>query len=184
MDDQPLEPLDIDDGSAGERGLAGLDGIVDRQGFELAAVIWMVSTVAFVGVQVYTALDLLEGAGGTFDTWSKIAALGQTGGPIVALSCLAGIALATLAGTRAARFAVFLAGATGAWVVVAGLFDVAATLHRSEETLGFGFSQPNRAVGVIGGLALAGLGLVVSMLAWRVYYRDASRVSPPQQTLR
>ena len=191
MDDLPFEPLDIDDRSPGEKMLAGgragagrIAELFDNQGFDLAAVIWMVSTVAFVGVEIYNALDLFGRAGLTVGTWDKIAALGQTGGPTVALSCLVGIALASVLDSRAGRVAIVLAGVTGAWVLVAGLFDVTASLHRGENTLRLGFSGGNRAVGVIAGLALAGLGLVVIMIAWRAYDRATNRVSPPQQPLR
>ena len=143
----------------------------------------MVSTVAFVGVQIYSALNLFRGIGSSaFGTWDKIAALGQTGGPIVAVSCLIGIALAALLDSPAARFAIFLSGVTGAWVLVAGLFNIAAALHRNHSaySLAIGFGRENRAVGVIGGLALAGLGLVVMMLAWRAFNRSATPVSPAQ----
>ena len=190
MDDQPLEPLDIDDRSPGEKmidsgrtSFARLGEHFDNQGFDLAALIWMVSTIAVVGVEIYSALHLFGGAGTlSLGTWDKIAALGQTGGPVVAVSCLIGIALAAVLDSAAGRIAIVLAGVVGVWVLVAGLFDVAAAAHRGNNTFGFGFSRENRAVGVIGGLALAGLGLVVVMVAWRAYDRATSRVSSPQPT--
>jgi hypothetical protein len=171
MDEQQLEPRPL----------------FDRQGLDIVALIWMVSTAAFVGVEIYSALHLFGGIGGrAFGTWDKIAALGQTGGPTVAVSCLIGIALAALLDSPAARIAIFLSGVTGAWVLVAGCFNVAAALHRNNSAYSvvIGFGRGNRAVGVIGGLALAGLGLVVLMLAFRAYNRAVTRVSPPQQTLR
>lgn len=161
--------------------------LFDRQGVDIMALIWMVSTAAFVGVEIYSAFHLFGGIGGrAFGTWDKIAALGQTGGPIVAVSCLIGIALAALLDSPAARAATVLAGVTGVWVLVAGLFNVAAALHRnnSEYSVAIGFGRENRAVGVIGGLALAGFGLVVMMLAFRAYDRAATRVSPARQTMR
>ena len=168
MDDQQFEPREL----------------FDRQGFDIAALIWMVSTAAFVAVEIYSALDLFDITHLSVGAWEKIAALGQTGGPAVAVSCLIGIALASVLDSPAGRFAIVLAGVTGVWVLVAGLFDVAAALHRSDSSLRFGFTSQNRAVGVISGLALAGLGVVVVMLAWRAYNRAAPPVSPPQQTLR
>jgi hypothetical protein len=168
MDDQQLQPREL----------------FDRQGLDIVALIWMVSTLAFVGVQIYGALDLFGANHLTAGAWDKIAALGQTGGPIVAVSCLIGIALAAVLDTPAARVAIVLAGVTGVWVLVAGVFDVAAALRRSDSIIRFGFTSGNRAVGVIGGLALAGLGLVVMMLAFRAYNRAATRVSPATQTPR
>jgi hypothetical protein len=161
--------------------------LFDRQSLDIVALIWMVSTAAFVGVEIYSALHLFRGIGSSaFGTWDKIAALGQTGGPIVAVSCLIGVALAALLDSPAARFAIFLSGVTGAWVLVAGFFNVAAALHRNDSpySLAIGFGSGNRAVGVIGGLALAGFGLVVMTLALRAYNPAVPRVSPPQQTLR
>src|SRR5882672_2420836 len=172
MDDQPLEPLDIDDRSPGEKmidrgrtSVTRLGELFDNQGFDLAALIWMVSTIAFVGVDIYNALRLFRGTGTTLGTWDKIAELGQTGGPVVAVSCLVGIALAAVLSSSAGRFAILLAGVTGVWVLVAGLFNVASNAHHSHSPIAFAFNRGNRAVAVIGGLALAGLGLVVIMVA-------------------
>jgi hypothetical protein len=168
MDDQQLEPREL----------------FDRQGLDIIALIWVVSTVAAVGVEIYSALDLFGGTHVAVGAWDRIAALGQTGGPVVAVSCLIGIALAAMYDSPAGRVAIVLAGVAGVWVLVAGLFDVAAALHRSDSPLRFGFTSQNRAVGVIGGLALAGLGLVVMMLAFRAFNRAATRVSPAPQALR
>jgi hypothetical protein len=165
MDDQPLEPREL----------------FDRQGLDIVALIWVGCTIASVGCQIYNVLDVV---GGGAQVWQKIAVLGQTGGPIVAVSCLIGIGLAALSDTAAARFAIVLAGVVGAWVLVAGAFEVAAAVHSRDTAIGFGFGHANRALSGISGLALAGLGLVVVMIALRAYDRAATRVSPAPQTLR
>jgi hypothetical protein len=89
-DDQPLETLEPLE-------------FLRRQRLDVVALLWMVSTVAIVGVQIYGAFNFLDGRFPGFGTWEKVAALAQTGGPIVALSCLAGIALAAMFDTTAAR---------------------------------------------------------------------------------
>lgn len=177
MDDQPLG---IDDRSGGERlaasarvGVQRVGELVDEQRLDFIALIWVGCTVAATGVQIYQVIDLFGGA--ITDSWSKIAALGQTAGPTVALSCLFGIALALMSDTAVSRFAILLAGIVGAWVFAAGMFDTAAALHQdSGDVIQAQFAQGNRAVGVIGGLALAGFGLVVVMLAWRAGGERAS----------
>jgi hypothetical protein len=191
MDDEPLEPLDIDDRSDGERmvaaGRAGADRfrevVADRH-LDVAALIWMVSTVAFVGVEIYSALHFFGARLPGSDAWRKVAVLGQTGGPVVAASCLVGIALAAWFDTAAARFAIFLAALVGGWVLAAGVLDIAASAHSTEMT--FTVSSGNRVIGVIGGVGLAGLGLVVVMIALPLMSGPTARgvVSPPQSTLR
>src|SRR5215212_6640694 len=105
MDDEPLEPLNIDDRSPGERMLASgsrsvsrIGAMVDEQRLDFVALIWMVSTLVFTGTQIYDALDLFGTTGPvpgfSVSSWDKIAALGQTGGPYLAVSCLVGIVLA------------------------------------------------------------------------------------------
>jgi hypothetical protein len=165
MDNQQVEPRPL----------------FDRQGLDIVALIWMVSTVTLVGCQIYNVLHVV---GSAADAWQKIAVLGQTGGPVVAVSCVIGIGLAALLDSAAARFAIFLAGVVGGWAFVAGAFEVAASLHSRDTAIGFGFGRGSRGVSVVGGFALAGLGLVVVMIAWRAYYRAANRVSPAQPTLR
>jgi hypothetical protein len=176
MDGESLEPLDIDDRSPGERmvasGRAGgsrLGELVEEQRLDFVALLWMVCTIGFTGVQIYSALHGFGGQFLRFDAWAKVAALGQTGGPIVALSCLGGIALAVMSDTAVARFAILVAGVTGAWVFVAGVLNVASAVHQGSDVLfrvAF-LGGGNRAAEAIAGLALGGLGLVVMMVAWR-----------------
>jgi hypothetical protein len=172
MGSEPLEPMDIDDRSGGERmlatGRAGVNRIselVDEQRLDVVALVWILSAIAFTGVQIYQALHLLE-SGVSISAWDKIAALGQTGGPLVAVTCLAGIALAITSDSAVARGAIVLAGVLGGWVFVAGIFNFASNVHRRSNAL-LDFSRGNRGAGAIGGLALAGFGLVVLMIAWR-----------------
>lgn len=172
MDSEPLEPLDLDDRSPGERmlassrvGMSRIGDLVDEQPIDIVALIWMLCTLAFTGVEIYQAFHLV-GSGFNVSTWDKIAALGQTGGPIVAVSCLVGIVFAVTSDTAIARFSILLAGIVGAWVFVAGVFDFASSVHQRTDSL-ITFGRGNRAVGAVGGLALAGLGLVVMMVAWR-----------------
>jgi hypothetical protein len=182
IDDEPLEPLAIDDGSPGERmigggraGMGRLGEIVDDQPFAVAALLWMVCTLISVGVGIYSVLDIFPG-GLAFpgrDAWTDIALLAQTGGPVVAIACVVGIALAALSDTSTARFSLWLAAVGGAWVFVAGALGIAAALHGSDTgTITFIFSgRGNRAVAVVGGLAYAGLGLVVALVALRLARR-------------
>jgi hypothetical protein len=159
MDGEPLEPLDI-------------------EGLDVAALIWMVCVVAYVGLAIYNVLHAIGGVH-EFGTWEKVAALGTTGGPIVAVSCLAGIALAFMSKGAVARLAIVLAGVTGAWVFVAGVFNVASAVHRTSATaFSLSLGQANRGVEVIAGLAFAGLGLVVMMIAWRA--GGARPAAPPE----
>jgi hypothetical protein len=51
-------------------------------------------------------------------------------------------------------------------VFVAGIFTVASNVHKNADG-NIVFGQVNRGAGAIGGLAVAGLGLVVMMIAWR-----------------
>lgn len=178
MNDPTLEPLDIDDRSPGERMLASgrarvgrMGGLVDDSRFDLAGLLWMLCTLTFVGCQIYTVLKFA--GGGTFNgvtsdssLWQKIAGLSATGGPIVAISCLAGIGLAVMFHTAAARFALFLATLGGAWVFVAGVFGIAATLH--EPMYASAFNAGNRAVGALAALSFAGIGLVVAAIGLRL----------------
>ncbi len=175
MDSEPLEPLDIDDRSPGERmlasgrtGMSRLGELVDEQPLDIVALIWMACVVVFTGVQIYSALNLLNSPFGGLGGWEKVALLGQTGGPVIAVSCLVGIAIALTSESTIARVSVLLAGIVGVWVFVAGVLDIASAVHSSNPTLRIGFlGQGNRVVGTLGGLALAGFGLVVMMLAWR-----------------
>jgi hypothetical protein len=88
---------------------------------------------------------------------------------VIAISCLAGIALAFTSGTALARVAILLAGVVGAWVFVAGVFNVAYAFHQpANRTFTFSLAQGgNELVAVVGGVAVAGFGLVVMMIAWR-----------------
>ena len=171
-DDQPIEPLEPLE-------------FLRRQRLDVVALVWMVSTVAIVGVQIYGAFNFLSGRFPGFGTWEKIAALAQTGGPIVAVSCLAGIALAVMIDTTVARTALILAVIVGAWVLAAGVLDIASAVH-GPSMVTFPLTSRNRPIGVIGGLGLIGLGLVVVLLASAALTRPSLRrfVSPPQSTLR
>jgi hypothetical protein len=171
MNDE-LEPIEIDDRSPGERmvasgrvGVSRIAEMLDEQRLDIAALIWVLCTVTFTGVQIYQAFNLF---GSRFEasTWDKIAALGQTGGPVVAVSCIIGILLALTWDSAIARFSILLAGFVGAWVFVAGIFTVASNVHKNADG-NIVFGQVNRGAGAIGGLAVAGLGLVVMMIAWR-----------------
>lgn len=169
---EPLEPLDIDDRSPGEKMLASgrvgmnrISELADEQRLDIAALVWIVCLVALTGVQIYQALHLF-GAGIAATSWDKVAALGQAGGGFVAVSCLVGIALAVTEDSTVARFSIMLAGVLGVWVFVAGIFNFASNVHRQSNDL-INFNRGNRASGAIGGLALAGFGLVVMMIAWR-----------------
>ena len=153
--------------------------VADRR-LDVVALIWMVATVAFVGVQIYSALHFFGNSFPGYGAWQKVAALGQTGGPSVAVSCLAGIALAAWFDTAAARVAILLAALVGTWVLAAGVLDIAASAHST--TVSFAITSGNRLAGVIGGIALAGLGLVVVMIAVPLVSGPSARgfVSPPQ----
>jgi hypothetical protein len=172
MNDE-LEPIDIDDRSPGERmaaagrvGVSRIAQLIDEQRLDIAALIWMLCTVTFTGVQIYQAFHAFGGAGFDVSTWDRIGALGQTGGPIVAFACIVGILLGLTWNSAIARFSIFLAGIVGGWVFIAGIFDIAANVHNNTSG-NFSFGATNRAVGAIGGIALAGFGLVVMMIAWR-----------------
>jgi hypothetical protein len=178
MDGDQLEPLDIDDRTGGERmiasgraGISRLGELVDEQRLDIVALIWVGCLVAYTGTQIYGALDLFNGrvGGFGFGGWEKVAALASTGGPVIAISCVAGIALAFTSDTAQARVAIVLAGIVGAWVFVAGVLNVAYAFHRpGNRTFTFSLAQgSNRVVAAIGGLAVAGFGLVVMMIAWR-----------------
>jgi hypothetical protein len=175
MDDQPLEPLDIDDRTGGERLLAGgragvdrLGALLDTQPLDLAALIWMLCTSAWVGTQIYNGLQLSFGnGGGAF--WNKLAVLARTGGPSIAITCLIGIVLAALVlDATAGRIALWLATIGGLWVGIAGLMQIAVVLHtkNNDVTLGISFDRGNRAVEVLQGLAFAGFGLVVAAVGY------------------
>ena len=156
-----------------------------KQRLDVVALIWMVSTVAIVGVQIYGTFNFLSGRFPGFGTWEKIAALAQTGGPIVAVSCLAGSRSPRCSTPTAARAAMILAVIVGAWVLAAGVLDIASAVH-GPSMVTFPLTSRNRPIGVIGGLGLIGLGLVVVLLASAALTRPSSRrfVSPPQSTLR
>ena len=124
-DDEPLEPLDIDDRSPGERmiasgraGVGRLGEIVDGRRFDIAALVWMLCTITFVGTEIYTAFRVTgsDGFGGD-SLWNRLAALTSSRGPFVAVSCLVGIVLAVLsldtAGGRTALWLATLGGAVG-----------------------------------------------------------------------
>jgi hypothetical protein len=185
MDGEQLEPLDIDDRSPGERmiasgraGVGRLGEIVDEQRLDIAALIWVGCTVAYLGTQIYSALDLFNGQFAGSGGWEKVAALAGTGGLGAALSCLAGIALALTCDTAPARVAILLAGVVGAWVFVAGDLNIAYALHQHGDSVQLLSRGTNRGVAVIGGLALAGFGLVVMMIAWRA---GATRPTVPAE---
>jgi hypothetical protein len=145
---------------------------VDEQRLDLVALIWVGCLVAYTGTQIYGAWNLFSGrplGGPFFGNWERVAALASTGGPVIAISCVAGIALAFTSDTAQARVAILLAGIVGAWVFVAGVLNVAYAFHQpANRTFTFSFAQgSNRVAAAIGGLAVAGLGLVVMMIAWR-----------------
>jgi hypothetical protein len=167
--DQPLEPLEF----------------LREQRLDLVGLIWMVSTVAVVGTQIYGAVNFFGSRFPGFGTWERIAALAQTGGPVVALSCVAGVALAALFDTTAARVAMVLAVVVGAWVLAAGVLDVVSAVHGASK-FSFALTSRNRVVDAVGGLGLAGFGLVVVLIASAGLTRRTARrfVSPPESTLR
>jgi hypothetical protein len=177
MNDAELEPIDIDDRSPGERMVAGtraglgrIGELVDEQRLDVVALIWVLCTITYTGVQIYGALNLFNGRFGAFGNWEKIAALASTGGPGVAVSCVVGIALAVTSETAMARFAIAVAGIVGAWVLVAGVLNVVYALHQRHglNTISFSITEgSNRFVQAVGGVALGGFGLVVMMIAWR-----------------
>ena len=170
IDDEPLEPLDIDDRSPGERmidagraGFGRIGELVEDQRFDVASLVWMLATVTFVGCDIYIAYKQGSGMQGFpgGSGWERIAFLGNTGGPVVAMSCLVGVALAALFDTPAARLAHWLAVFVGGWVVLAGIFELAASAHSPGDALDGGGSRP---VGVLSGIAFAALGLVVIVI--------------------
>jgi hypothetical protein len=166
MDDQRLEPYAIDDRSPGVNTITG-----GRAGLDLAALVWMLCTITFVGCEIYSVLQITgNGFGSGFDSsgWDKVAALATTGGPLVALSCIAAIALAAQVRSTASRVALLLATVVGGWIAIAGALQIASVLRRGDHNVGFGLSGGNRAVGVLGGLAFAGFGLVVAAVAMRL----------------
>jgi len=169
---EPLEPLDIDDRSGGERIAAAGRAAASRLGsrldglrLDVAGLIWMACVTVVVAVQIYSALHVLDGSAIGFGTWEKISALGgQTAGPTIAVSCFIGIVLAAWFDTAAARFTLYLATLVGAWVLTAGVLVVASSAHSAERI--FTFGRENRAAGIIGGFGLAGLGFVIVLIAW------------------
>src|SRR5205814_4024904 len=122
--------------------------------------VWMVCTLISVGVEIYSVLDIIPGGIGFpgRDAWTNIALLAQTGGPIVAVACAVGIALAAWSDTATARFSLWLAAVGGVWVIVAGALGIAAALHGGNAgTITYIFAgRGNRAVAVAGSLAFVG----------------------------
>ena len=175
-EDEPLEPLDIDDRSPGERmvaigreGLASVKAIVDDGRLDVAAVLWMLCAVATVGVGIYSALRSTDfGAGG--GTWAKITALGTIGGPGIAVFCIAGIALAVPFKSPAARFALLLALAVGGWVVVSAGCDLASVLHDSTSR-DAGLAAGDRAAAAVQAVAYGGFGAVVVLVVGSITRR-------------
>jgi hypothetical protein len=171
MNDQTLEPLEID----GRAPIGRIGGLADDSRFDLAALLWMLCTLTFVGCGIYTVLKVAPN-GSEDSFWPKISGLSATGGPVVAISCLVGIGLAVMFHTAAARFALLLATLGGVWVFVAGVFGIAATLH--EPNYASGFTYGNRAVGVLAALSFTGIGLVVAAIGLRAMSSPAvSQVS-------
>jgi hypothetical protein len=60
------------------------------------------------------------------------------------------------------------------------VLDIASAVHQGgDRNFQIGFlGQGNRAAGIVGGLALAGFGLVVMMIAWRA--GGARPTDPPE----
>ena len=178
------QPLDIDDRSPLEKMTAG-----GGAGLDIAALVWMLCTITYVGCEIYSVLKIAGngfGFGSESSGWAKVAALATTGGPLVALSCIAAVALAVQVRSTLSRFALLLATVAGGWIVVAGAFQIASAMHRADNSVGFsGLSGGNRAVGVLSGLAFGGFGVVVAAVAIRLAApaTDGPRVSPTQSTL-
>jgi hypothetical protein len=150
-----------------DQRLGRLGELIDEKRFDVAALVWMLCILIFVGCQIYTVLKLANAGFGS-SAWDKVAALSQTGGPLVAASCGVGIALALWFDTANARFALWLAALGGAWVLVAGALQIVSAVHESDSTIGFlALNQQNRAVSALAGLAFAGLGLIVALVAGR-----------------
>ena len=145
----------------------------------------MVSTVAIVGVQIYGAFQF------PVREIPRIRHVGEDRRPRPdrrtdrRRQLLGGIALAAMFDSTAARAAMILAVIDGAWVLAAGVLDIASAVH-GPSMVTFPLTSRNRPIGVIGGLGLIGLGLVVVLLASAALTRPSSRrfVSPPQSTLR
>jgi hypothetical protein len=169
-----LEPIAIDDRSGAERiaatgraGLARLDALANAGRIDVAALLWMLCTITYVGSNIYTYLHL-NGSGFTVSGWDTVSSLAATGGPNVAVLALLGIGLAFWFDSSASRLAVAFAMAAGAWVAIAGIFGIASVLHTPANDLSGGptFDGGNRVASTLGAAAFVGLGLLVVLIAW------------------
>ena len=182
LDDEPLEPIAIDDRSPGERMIAGgraglteLRGVAERLHFDTIALLWMLFALMIVGAEVYAALRYGNTTGfpapGGFggDVWLKALIVAEESGSF-AILCVIGIAFASLVPSARARLALWIAAAVGAWTVVAGLAGVVAAGH-GYYSLSTGEPGPpivSRAVGSVRYFGFAGLGMLVVLVSWRL----------------
>ena len=160
--------------------------LFDRQGLDIVALIWMVSTAAFVGCRDLRRAQSLPG-----DSQPRVRHVGQDRG---ARPDRRADRRGELLDRHRARRAARLPGRAdrdlpgGSDGRLGARRGTASTSRRlftavtATYSVAIGFGRGNRAVGVIGGLALAGLGLVVVMLASARTTGPHPRVSPPQQT--
>ena len=178
IDDEPLEPLAIDDRSPGERMIAGgraglteLREFAERLQFDTIGLLWMLFALMIVGAEVYAALRYGNPGGfpGGFggDAWLKALLLAEESGSFAVL-CVIGIAFASLVQSARARLALWVAAAVGAWTAVAGLAGVVVAWHGYDTSDSPGVAIENRAVGSLRYFGFAGLGMLVVLVAGRL----------------
>jgi hypothetical protein len=173
----PIDPLEIDVRSPGERwadsGRAGVDrlqGLIEQQRLDIAALAWMIFLLLITGVEIYSALRLHGDSGfpGNTDWWSRLAFLAQSGNILLTFGGAIGIALAVVHDSPVARRALQLAVIGGLWAIVANLMGIAVAFHdQSGVTFTILGSGESKVVTALTYFGFGGLGLVIATVAWR-----------------
>src|SRR5947199_4177814 len=141
---------------------------IERDGVDLAAVIWMFCVLAVVGAVVWQALragSLSDGVTVHVSVWERLYYLAATGNLSVAVALAVGVAIAAALDSAASRFAATLGVVGALWMVAAGGFGIAYAVHAAG-----GSEVPRLATGpfTVNAFAVAVLGLIIAAAAWRV----------------
>lgn len=173
----PIDPLEIDVRSPGERwadsgraGFGRLQGLIEQQRLDIAAMVWMIFLLLITGAEIYAALRLhgTSGFGNGGDWWTRLAFLAQSGNIVLIFGCAIGIALGLLRESTIARRALQLAVLGGLWAIVANLMGIAVSFH---EESGLAFTSlggnENKVVTALIYFGFGGLGLVIATVAGR-----------------
>jgi hypothetical protein len=154
--------------TAAETPLTRLRAVVETDRLDLAALIWMVGVLVYVGSAICFAVMFNSEAdrlGGTTDTWATVLQLSHTVDLAVLGALVIGLAIAAAVDSALSRAAAMLGVVGGAWAVVAGFMRIAFQAAAPDKTQASGQSVFEYGTGFV----VIALGALVAVAALRLY---------------